>query len=106
MSEIRDELAAVLAAHEYMLQLNNGAICRCGHVPTVRRGSLLSQQDHHRAHLAEALAAYVAGKQAEAVREFADRFRPGDGNPWALYVRARAHRTADRIEQAGREGGE
>jgi hypothetical protein len=36
--------------------------------------------------------------KAEALREFADRFRPGDGNPWALHVRARARRVADRIE--------
>lgn len=36
---------------------------------------------------------------ATAVREFADRFRPGDSNPWALHVRARARQAADRIER-------
>lgn len=40
--------------------------------------------------------------KAEALREFADGFRPGDGNPWALHVRQRARRVADRIESGGR----
>ena len=39
--------------------------------------------------------------KAEALREAAEDWRPGDSNPWALYTRKRLHTRADRI--AGEE---
>jgi hypothetical protein len=44
-------LAELLAGHEYIVQFR-GAICICGHIPTVYPEALMTQQDYHRAHLA------------------------------------------------------
>jgi hypothetical protein len=47
-------LADLLAMHEYITQFR-GAVCICGHVPDVHPESLRTQQDYHRAHLAEVI---------------------------------------------------
>lgn len=52
-------LVEVLVEHEYALQLGRGAICICGFVPTIERGALLTQQDYHRTHLADAVTAWI-----------------------------------------------
>ena len=71
LSETPD-VEAVLAAHEYMLQNSRGSICACGFVPTVDADSLKTQQDYHRAHVAQALAPVLAAERVKALREAAE----------------------------------
>lgn len=72
----------VLATHGYALGLRSNSICTCGFAPTVDPDALLSQQDHHQAHLAAVLEAEVIRpREREAwVKGFESDYE-GDG--WA-----------------------
>lgn len=90
----RDEIAAVLAKtlYEHSAASTFDATC----------GTCVREREHART-LSGPLLDWLAERDrrtaATALRRFADRFRVGDSNPWALHVRARARRTADRIER-------
>lgn len=56
MTAEREGLADLLAEHDYRWS-SVGAICLCGHVPEVDASTLWTQQDYHRHHLADLLAA-------------------------------------------------
>lgn len=97
-------IEAVLAEHEYMLQNSRGSICRCGFVPTVDGDSLKTQQDYHRAHVADRLAAAVREARAAELREAADD--PSlrlSGHSGISITRLRDR--ADRIDVDAPEGG-
>ncbi len=68
----RAGLSEVLAAHEYALGMRRGSICLCGFVPDVDPGSVTTQQDYHREHIAgliaDRLAAAVARAEAAEAR--------------------------------------
>ena len=97
-----ERVVKVLAAHDYALGLRAGSICICGHVPVGDPSSLRTQQDHHRAHLAEALAPLLAEVRAEALREAAeDMVWDFDGDVSRAAVRSWLSDLADREQVPG-----
>lgn len=50
---LAEALAKVAEEHEYALGVGRGGICGCGFVPTVHPETLATQQEYHRAHLAD-----------------------------------------------------
>jgi len=78
----RAGLSEVLAAHEYALGMRRGSICLCGFVPDVDPGSLATQQDYHREHIADLIADRLAAAVARAeAAEAALRWIASDA-PW------------------------
>ena len=90
------------------LPVNSYCLCGCGY--HVAKSSavayrFVSGRGVGRDEMAEEhlplIVLYRPDRPAMALREAADAFRPGDCNPWALYVRKWLDRRAVRIEAGG-----